>query len=190
MAGVFLSVAFVCFVTSMSRTTVANTLFLLSAAPLLAAFLGWLLLRESVRKTTWAAMVAAVFGVAIMVGDGLAQGDTLGDLLGLGAALSFALFTVTLRRKPGVDMLLCIALGVVQMGCGLMAYIIGARHLGAAESALLSMSEVVLGPLWVWWVFSEVPATLTLGGGAIVLAALVGNALSGLRRRRPPLGTV
>ena len=223
LAGFFLSFAFVCFVTSITRTTVANTLFLLSAAPLLAAFLGWLLLRESVRKATWAAMVAAVLGVAVMVGDGLAQGNPLGDLLALGAALSFALFTVTLRRKPGVDMLpttvyaglfamlwsgpaalvtdqglllsthdllICIALGVVQMGCGLLAYIIGARHLGAAESALLSMSEVVLGPLWVWWVFSEIPTTLTLAGGGIVLAALVGNALSGLRRRRPPVGAV
>ena len=30
----------------------------------------------------------------------------------------------------------------------------------------------------------------TLLGGAIVLGALVGNALSGLRRWRPPIGTV
>ena len=223
LAGFFLSFAFVCFVTSMTRTTVANTLFLLSAAPLLAAFLGWIFLREGVRKATWVAMAVAMLGVGVMVGDGLAQGAPLGDLLALGAALAFALFTVTLRRKPGVDMLpttvyaglfamlwsgpaalatgqglvvsthdllLCIALGVVQMGCGLIAYIVGARHLGAAECALLSLSEVVLGPIWVWWVFSEVPASMTLAGGGILLAALAGNALSGLRRTRPPVGAV
>lgn len=223
LAGFFLSFAFVCFVTSMTRTTVANTLFLLSAAPLLAAFLGWIFLREGVRKATWVAMAVAMLGVGVMVGDGLAQGSPLGDLLALGAALAFALFTVTLRRKPGVDMLpttvyaglfamlwsgpaalatgqglvvsthdllLCIALGVVQMGCGLIAYIVGARHLGAAECALLSLSEVVLGPIWVWWVFSEVPASMTLAGGGILLAALAGNALSGLRRTRPPVGAV
>ncbi|MGP1252775.1 MAG: DMT family transporter [Kiloniellales bacterium] len=223
LAGFFLSFAFVCFVTSMTRTTVANTLFLLSAAPLLAAFLGWIFLREGVRKATWVAMAVAMLGVGVMVGDGLAQGSPLGDLLALGAALAFALFTVTLRRKPGVDMLpttvyaglfamlwsgpaalatgqglvvsthdllLCIALGVVQMGCGLIAYIVGARHLGAAECALLSLSEVVLGPIWVWWVFSEIPASMTLAGGGILLAALAGNALSGLRRTRPPVGAV
>lgn len=223
LAGFFLSFAFVCFVTSMTRTTVANTLFLLSAAPFLAAFLGWIFLREGVRRATWVAMAVAMLGVGVMVGDGLARGAPLGDLLALGAALAFALFTVTLRRKPGADMLpttvyaglfamlwsgpaalatgqglavsthdllLCIALGVVQMGCGLIAYIVGARHLGAAECALLSLSEVVLGPIWVWWVFSEVPASMTLAGGGILLAALAGNALSGLRRRRPPLGAV
>jgi drug/metabolite transporter (DMT)-like permease len=221
LAGFFISFAFVCFVLSMTRTTVANTLFLLSAAPLLAAFLGWIVLRESVRRATWIAMLVAMLGVALMVANGLAGGAPLGDLLALVAACSFASFTVALRRKPDADMLptvvygslfallwsgpaalvfgqglsvsahdmaLCVGLGVAQMGFGLIAFVLGARHLGAAEATLLSLSEVILGPVWVWWFFAEVPDTLTLIGGAIVLAALVGNALSGVRRKRPPVG--
>jgi drug/metabolite transporter (DMT)-like permease len=221
LAGFFLSFAFICFVMSMTRTTVANTLFLLSAAPLLAAFLGWVVLRESVRRATWIAMLVAMVGVGIMVANGLTGGNPLGDLLGLGAAVGFACFTVALRRKPDVDMLptviygglfamlwtgpaamavgqglaisghdllLCVGLGVLQMGLGLVCYIVGARHLGAAEATLLSLSEVILGPIWVWWAFSEVPASLTLVGGAVVLTALAYNALSGARRKRPPVG--
>lgn len=220
-AGFFISIAFLCFILSMTRTTVANTLFLLSAAPLLAAFLGWVVLRESVRRATWIAMLAAMVGVGLMVANGLAGGAPLGDLLALGAAVGFACFTVTLRRTPEADMLpavfygslfamlwtgptafvfgqglgisthdllLCVGLGVVQMGFGLIAFIVGARHLSAAEATLLSLSEVVLGPLLVWWFFAEVPASLTLVGGAIVLTALAGNALSGARRKRPPVG--
>ena len=36
----------------------------------------------------------------------------------------------------------------------------------------------------------ETPSLATLLGGAIVLCAIVGNALSGLRRWRPPIGAV
>jgi drug/metabolite transporter (DMT)-like permease len=221
LAGFFLSFAFVCFVMSMTRTTVANTLFLLSAAPLLAAFLGWVVLKESVRRATWIAMAGAMVGVAVMVANGLAGGNPVGDLMALGAAVGFACFTVALRRKPDVDMLptviygglfamlwtgpaaltvgqglamsthdllLCAGLGVAQMGLGLVCYIVGARHLGAAEATLLSLSEVILGPIWVWWIFQEVPDSLTLVGGTVVLCALAFNALSGARRKRPPVG--
>jgi drug/metabolite transporter (DMT)-like permease len=52
------------------------------------------------------------------------------------------------------------------------------------------LTEVVLAPLWVWLAYAEVPALLTLLGGGLVLAALVGRALSGMRRRTPPFGAV
>jgi drug/metabolite transporter (DMT)-like permease len=48
-------------------------------------------------------------------------------------------------------------------------------HLSAAEVGLLSLLEVVLGPLWVWLFHGETPATAILAGGAVVLIALVVN---------------
>jgi DME family drug/metabolite transporter len=48
----------------------------------------------------------------------------------------------------------------------------------------------VLGPLRVWLAFAEVPHVETLLGGALVLAAIVGRALSGMRRTTPPFGAV
>jgi drug/metabolite transporter (DMT)-like permease len=39
--------------------------------------------------------------------------------------------------------------------------------------ALITLLEIVLGPLWVWLALSEEPGTATLVGGAIVLAAVV-----------------
>jgi drug/metabolite transporter (DMT)-like permease len=56
----------------------------------------------------------------------------------------------------------------------------------AVELALLSMSELVLAPLWVWLAVGEVPSAFTLAGGAIVMAAIAFQALSGVRRRRNP----
>ena len=57
-------------------------------------------------------------------------------------------------------------MGVVQIGCGMLAFTAGSRHLPAADLALLALTEVVLGPVWAWLVVGEVPAFWTLVGGA------------------------
>ena len=36
----------------------------------------------------------------------------------------------------------------------------------------LTLTEVVLAPIWVWAAFDEVPSAYTLAGGAIVLGAI------------------
>ncbi|MFQ6023900.1 MAG: DMT family transporter [Acidiferrobacterales bacterium] len=90
---------------------------------------------------------------------------------------------------PANDLWLCTMLGVVQIGCGLILYTIGSRYVPAAELALLSLTEVVLGPIWVWIGVGEVPSVLTLLGGVIVLVAVGARALLEVRRR-PPIGVV
>ncbi len=88
----------------------------------------------------------------------------------------------------GHDAILALGLGVVQLGLGLSIYTIGARSVPAVELALLSMTEVLFGPIWVWLFLGEEAGAMTLAGGALLLGALAGNALSGLRRRPPPIG--
>ena len=68
-------------------------------------------------------------------------------------------------------------MGIVQIGCGLVAFTAGSRHLPAADLALLAQTEVVLSPVWAWLVIGEVPAFWTLVGGAMVLAAVTLQAL-------------
>ena len=60
---------------------------------------------------------------------------------------------------------------------GLIFLTIGARLIPAAEVALITLLEIVLGPLWVWIALGERPGTSTLIGGAIVLAAVVFEAI-------------
>ncbi|MBX2879817.1 MAG: DMT family transporter [Granulosicoccus sp.] len=78
-----------------------------------------------------------------------------------------------------------ICMGVFQVGAGLILYTLGSRSLPAAELALLSLAEVLLGPLWVWLFLGETASENTLIGGAVLLAAIAGNAVSG-KRRKPP----
>jgi drug/metabolite transporter (DMT)-like permease len=81
------------------------------------------------------------------------------------------------------DVALLAGLGFFQLGLPCMLMVVAARTLAAPEVALLALLEVVFGSLWAWLGAGEVPATATLAGGALVLAALVGNELAALRRR-------
>ena len=68
--------------------------------------------------------------------------------------------------------------GVTSFGLGLILYTIGARHLHAARSALISALDTPLAPLWVWIAFGERPAVASVIGGGIVIVAVVVNILS------------
>jgi drug/metabolite transporter (DMT)-like permease len=72
----------------------------------------------------------------------------------------------------------------VQLGLPCMLMIRASQHLAAPQLALLSLLEVLMGPLWAWLGAGEVPPRSTLVGGAIVLTALAGNELFALWAQR------
>lgn len=82
---------------------------------------------------------------------------------------------------------IAMGMGVFQVGAGLILYTLGSRSLPAAELTLLSLAEVLLGPVWVWLFLGETATINTLLGGAVLLAAIAGNAVTGKRRRPPPI---
>lgn len=82
------------------------------------------------------------------------------------------------------DILILAVLGVFQLGLPCMLMVHAAKGLSAPEISLLSLLEILLGPLWVWIAFHEIPADATLVGGAVVLFALVFNEIMALREDR------
>jgi drug/metabolite transporter (DMT)-like permease len=93
-------------------------------------------------------------------------------------------YSFTLPRN---DIIIALALGVFQVGMGLVVFTIGSRVVPAGELVLLTMTEVLLGPFWVWIFVGETVSFCTLLGGGILLLAIAGNALSGLRRKPVPI---
>ena len=79
------------------------------------------------------------------------------------------------------DSAISLLMGAGLLGCGLTIYTIGSRTVPAAELALLAMTEVLLAPVWVWLVLGESAGFWTLIGGAILMSAIAGNALVGIR---------
>jgi drug/metabolite transporter, DME family len=110
LAGVCLSGGFIGYVLALHYTSVANAVFMLGTAPFFAAILGRWFLREEVRRATWLAMVLALCGIAVMVAGSLVLGTVTGNLLALGASLSFAGFNVLLRRGRAHDMMPCVVI--------------------------------------------------------------------------------
>ena len=200
-----------CFILSLTLTTVANTMFLMSAAPLFAALLGWIVLGETVKRGVWIAMGVALVGMGVMVWDGLGAGTLLGNALAMMAALSFGTFVVVLRKGRGVNMLPVVILGTV-LGGVYAAFMSGwalsisyhdvallffwgtllsgtvhaiftwsSRHVPGAELTLLVLIEFILSPMWVWLVIDEQPSVATLVGGALVMASVASRAIASFR---------
>jgi len=88
---------------------------------------------------------------------------------------------------PLHDIALSIAMGMILLGFGMVLYTLGSTVVPAADLTLLSMTEVLLAPIWVWLLLSETASSGTFVGGAILMAAVAGNALSGIRRKPVPL---
>ncbi|MCZ7589661.1 MAG: DMT family transporter [Gaiella sp.] len=203
--SVFMAISSGAFLLALNYTTVANVLFMQAASPMIAALLGWVLLSERVDGRTWVALALAGAGVVLMAAGSLDAGATA-VVLPLVVTAAFAAVIVIARHRrevsmmpatcasqplvvlaclpflelgsaSGSDVAILAALGVGQMGVGLALLTIGARLIPPAQVAIISLLEVVLGPLWVWLAYDETPSTTTLVGGAVVVAAVVVQAV-------------
>ena len=217
--AVCMAIASTSFIFSLAHTSVANTLILMSTGPYVAGLLGWLVLGERVALRTWVTMGVALVGVVVMVSSSYSHGTLFGDTLAIVMAASFAVATVLVRRHPEIQMAPAAALattitalvalpfaeplataprdlallaffGVGQFGAGFLLFMAGARLIPVAESSLIGMLEVVLGPIWVWLVLNERPSAASFTGGALILGALLASSLVDLiapsRARRVP----
>ena len=104
MSGALLSGAMLCNVVALKYTTVAVAVFVMAAAPILAALLGRLFLGEEVRARVWISIVLAILGIGIMVGGRLQIGDTVGVAVAILGIVFFGVYAVSLRVGKNVDM--------------------------------------------------------------------------------------
>jgi drug/metabolite transporter (DMT)-like permease len=134
-------------------------------------------------------------------------------LISLGYAFCFAGQTVWLRRYREVEMVPGIALGgllvfafvalfvglpalplwqigllslmgLVQLAIPLILFAVGAKRVPVVPAMLIALADVILNPFWVWLVHGEEPPAGTVGGGALILSAIVGATLYENRRQR------
>ena len=68
-------------------------------------------------------------------------------------------------------------MGAVQLTLGLILFTVGSRSVPAAQLSLIALVEPTLSPLWAWLVANELPPIWTFIGGAVIVAAIVIQAL-------------
>ena len=91
----------------------------------------------------------------------------LGNLFAFAGVLPMALPVA--HARPA-DWTLIVYLGVFQIGAGYALLLSALRQVAALEASLLLFVEPVLSPIWAWLFHGEKPGTLTLAGGAVILA--------------------
>jgi len=199
------------YVLAILNTTVANTTFVLGSAPLFTAFAAWALLGERLSLGSAVILCCALAGVSIMVVEGISEGRLEGNLYALAAMLTYSAYVLLLRhtrhidtfiasalggmlaclfavfmaagelRIPAVDLVLALAMGIIQLGAGFAFATLALQCIAAAEVTLLILLEAVVGPALVWWLVNEVPSSATLAGGLVTLTSVVVYALGSLR---------
>ena len=204
------------FVTAISHTSVANTLFIMSTTPLFTAIMARLFLGEPVSSRTWLAISLAVVGIAVIVLGSLDQGSLWGDLAAFATAIVMASSFVLVRRAraqsmvpamalggfvtalcalpfgavpaavSSTDLIYLVLMGVIVLPISFSLITLGPRYIPAPEASLIFLLEAVLGPFWVWLVLDEHPGTAAIIGGAIVIVTLAAHSVSALKNSGRP----
>lgn len=204
----------VCFILSVTHTSVANTLVILASMPFIAAVLTVVLIRRNLPLRTWITIVIAMMGIVIVFWGRFGDGNIFGDVLALFCALLMAATLVALNVNPRINSLAAIGFGsllsalfALFMGAnpsvassGDFVYLVingvvvipiamglityGPKLISAPEVSLIMLLETILGPLWVWLVLSEQPPLQTFLGGSLVIVAILVNAWLSFRTER------
>jgi drug/metabolite transporter (DMT)-like permease len=189
------------FITAFKHTMIANVAMIYASTPILAGLMGWWAMRETISRKEFVASIAVLFGVGVVVHGSLGTIDIYGEALAILMVLTMAMIIVLFRKFPetpsgGMNMLSCAVLMPICMLIGdpfaasshdifllavfailfLIGYLTlqeGAKLLPPTLTALLSILETPLAPIWAWLILSEIPVLSTLTGGVIIIAAIV-----------------
>ena len=202
LGGLVMSLSFIAFVVSMSITTVANVVFIISTQTMFLAIFGYFYLKEKVSLISFLSILLAMGGITIMVGDSLSTGSFFGNIVALAIPINFSILVMIIRKNKNLDMvpaifysgifsiiyglilsesfvftghdiLMGFFLGVPQLAFGFICITIGSRTTASATIGLLMLTETTFAPLWVWLFLNEIPPLSVLIGGGVIIAAII-----------------
>ena len=201
--GLFLSLSFIAFVISMTETTVANVVLIISTQTMFLAIFGYFVLKEKVSLIAFFSILLAMSGIVIMVGDPVSSGSLFGNLVALAIPINFSILVMIIRKYPKLDMvpavfysgifsciyglvlseslsfsshniLMGFILGVPQLAFGFICITIGSKTTRATTVGILMLSETLCAPIWVWLFLNEIPpVSAFIGGFCIVIAVII-----------------
>ena len=213
--GIFYVISFsicnITFIISIQNTNVANTLVMISMAPMLSAILGSIFLKEVPDRKTWFAIFITLIAVTYIFHDSIEMGNFYGDLFGIITAFGLACNAVIARYAKNRDLVpsavigkLCVAvfafffvdtfalvdtdLIFVPLMCVMCVAIpfvlvtIAPRFIPAEEVNLFFLLETIIGPFWVWMVIKEQPSLETIQGGIIIILTIATHSFLKLKK--------
>ena len=202
LGGLVMSLSFIAFVVSMSITTVANVVFIISTQTMFLAVFGYFYLKEKISLISLFSILLAMGGITIMVGDSLSTGSFLGNIVALAIPINFSILVMIIRKNKNLDMVPAIFysgifsiiyglilsesfvftshdifmgffLGVPQLALGFICITIGSRTTPSTTIGLLMLTETLFAPIWVWLFLNEIPPLSVLAGGFVIILAII-----------------
>ena len=200
------------FVYSIENTNVANTLVMVSLAPMLSALISFIFLKELPDKKTWIAIIITTIAVIYIFIDSFEKGDVKGNIYGFICALGLAAGAVIIRAGKksanlipsamiakliialialffiddltikGNDLLIIPAMCVFCVAIPFVLITLAPRYITASEVNLFFLLETVLGPFWVWLVIKEQPSIETITGGIIIILTIAIHSFLALKK--------
>ena len=205
------SITNITFVVSIQNTNVANTLVMITMAPMLSAILGAIFLKEMPDRKTWVAITITFMAAIYIFYDSLKLGSIYGDILGFVTALGLAVGAVTIRSAKKKNLVPAAVVGklfvaifamffiesyvladqdlcIVPLMCVMCVAIpfvmvtIAPRFIPAEEVNLFFLLETIIGPFWVWMVIKEQPSIETIQGGAVIILTIAVHSFLKLKK--------
>ena len=202
LGGLVMSLSFIAFVVSMSITTVANVVFIISTQTMFLAIFGYFYLKEKVSLVSFFSILLAMGGITIMIGDSLSSDFFLGNIVALAIPINFSILVMIIRKNKNLDMvpaifysgifsiiyglilsesfvftshdiLMGFFLGVPQLAFGFICITIGSRTTPSTTIGLLMLTETLFAPIWVWLFLNEIPPASVLIGGTVIITAII-----------------
>lgn len=196
-AGVLIS-----FVNATKMTTAANAIFLQYTAPIYVFIFEPLIFKTRFEKLNLITIFICFTGMILFFVGELTPGHIWGNLAALLSGVLFAAMMLGMRKnKPENqqasifygNLIVCLIafpslfaidamelqtatkllyLGIVQIGIAYAFFSYGIKRTLAIEASLISMVEPVLNPVWVFFGYGEIPATLSIIGGIVILTGV------------------
>jgi len=170
LAGVLLALHFALWISSLSHTSVASSVVLVTTTPLFVALASWALFRERLRKATFAGIAISLAGALVIGYAGLERGGAAlsGNLLALAAAMAMAGYLLVggrLRRSAGLLAYSSVVFSVAALVLLFAAIISGTPFTGYTRSTYFAMLALALVPQLVGhmslnWALRFLPATM------------------------------
>ena len=200
------------FILAIHFTTLAKTLVIISAAPLMVALVSFILLNERPKLFTWLAMLIVFTGIYIVMSGDTSNLNLKGSLLALASVTSGGFSFTLLRKYKEVNMVPAMAInGLFITTVGLlfaeslvltsqaMTFIvissilvaisftlitIAPQYIPAPEVAIFFPMGTVIGTLLAWLILKEELSNNAIFGGVVVILTLFIHSIYSARQSK------
>jgi drug/metabolite transporter (DMT)-like permease len=193
LGGAAFAAAMVFFVLALNNTEVASALVITNTAPFFAAVIALVFLRERLQRHTAVAIAVSTAGIWIifeyepsvgmagyLVVMRAANGANGASYL-IAAGIITALAALANGANPaalqGESILFMALLGCIVVPGSSLCIARAPRYLPAAQTGLVLLLEILLGPWFIYLFLGESPSDNDIAGGALVLATLIAHTL-------------